>query len=139
MWMELTSGMLLSKLAEAEHEALRSAAVSVAQGDPLDEIAGQVASEWRGWLRNVGPVDRRANFIPDELLVHVLADFRYRAYTRLPGMGGLLDELRVREWERANHVREKLSEMSILPPEEDYLEASVSATPGIIVEPGILG
>jgi len=139
MWMELTSGLLLSKLADAEHDALRTAAVSVTQGDPLDEIAGQVAAEWRGWLRGAGPVDRRASFVPDELLVHVLADFRYRAYTRLPGMGGLLDELRVREWERANQIREKLSELAIVPPDDEYLEAGKSATPGIVTPPHILG
>ena len=139
MWIEMTPETLLSRLAGAEHDALRTAATAFGQGDPLEEIAAQVAADWRGGLRRVGPVDRRPGFVPDEVLIHILAHFRYSAFTRLPGMSALLDEPRVREWERANQVRENLAKLTIAPPDDDYLDSAKKATPGVIVPPSILG
>lgn len=130
MWIQLTSEALLSRVSSSEQSRLNRSAVSSTQSDVLGEIAGQLAKEWRSGLRRVTNVDIRADYIPDELLIHILADFRYRAYTRLPGMGELLDALRVDEWHRANTVRDSLSKVSIEAPEAEYTEAvGISGTP----------
>jgi hypothetical protein len=76
----------------------------------------------------------RDGYVPDELLVHILADFRYRAFTRLPGMKGLLDDLRIEEWKRANQVRDNLIKIHIVPPADEYAESteeSGSASPSV--------
>lgn len=124
MWNQLTTDSLLNALSSGEHAALNRAATDPAQTDVLSSIAASVATEWRGGLRRVCTVDVRTGYVPDELLVHILADFRYRAFTRLPGMKGLLDELRVAEWNRANTVRDNLVKVHIVPPETAYLETT---------------
>lgn len=123
MWMILTADTLLTRLTALEHEALDRAATDWTQGNPLDEIAHEVAEDWRGGLRRVTTLDRRADAVPSEILIHVLADFRYRAFTRLPGMRSLLDERRVAEWERAMAVRDALAKVSYAPPDEGNAEA----------------
>ena len=131
MWIQLTPETLLGSITGMEAARLRTAALGDGQTDALSDIAANVAEEWRGGLRRVTVVDSREGYVPDELLIHILADFRYRAFTRLPGMSELLDDLRVKEWERANQVRDSLSKISIQAPEADYAEeASASGKPG---------
>lgn len=115
MWRELTPDSLLTRLAAAEQSALATAATDLP--DVLAEIAADVAAEWRGRLARVTPLSVRPLALPSEIFGHVLADYRYRAYTRLPGMGELLDALRVREWERALQVLDNLAKVQIAPPE----------------------
>jgi hypothetical protein len=124
MWIQLTSETLLTALTASEHNALNSAAVSQGQENVLTDIASSVAKEWRGGLRRVCTVDARDGYVPDELLVHILADFRYRSFTRLPGMKGLLDDLRIEEWKRANQVRDNLVKVHIVPPEDANAESA---------------
>ena len=121
-WLILDKEALLSRLTGPEHEALDRAATGWTQGNPLDEIAHEVAEDWRGGLRRVTTLDRRTDAVPSEILIHILADFRYRAFTRLPGMRSLLDERRVAEWERAMAVRDALAKVSYEPPDEDNAE-----------------
>ena len=123
MWLILTADTLLSRLSAPEHDALANAAAGWGQEAPLAAIAHEVAEDWRGGLRRVTALDKRADAVPSEILIHVLADFRYRAFTRLPGMRGLLDERRVAEWERAMAVRDALAKVSYAPPEDENLEA----------------
>lgn len=123
MWIELTSESLLSRVTAIEQAKLNRAAVSSTQDDVLGEIAGQIAKEWRSGLRRVATVDTRDSYVPDELIIHILADFRYRAYTRLPGMSDLLDTLRIDEWKRANQVRDNLNKVSIETPDDEYAES----------------
>lgn len=131
MWLELTPDTLLTALSVRERAALGTAAVADSQVDVLTDIATTVAAEWRGALRRVVILDRRPNYVPDELLVHILADYRYRAFTRLPGMANLLDELRVREWDRANHVRDHIQRVAVAPPDPANAEpADASGKPG---------
>ncbi len=122
MWIALNRDTLLSRVTAPEASALNRAATDPAQLAVLDEIAAQVAAEWRGGLRRVTTLDARPDRVPPELLVHILADYRYRAYTRLPGMGGLMDDLRVEEWRRANQVRDNLIKVAVGPPEPAYAE-----------------
>ena len=130
MWIELTSDALLARVASSEESRLRTAATRDSQPDPLGEIASQLSKEWRSGLRRVTTVDTRDGYIPDELLIHILADFRYRAYTRFPGMSELLDTLRVEEWRRANTVRDNLNKVSIEAPLPEYApSAENSGTP----------
>lgn len=131
MWIPLTPESLLSRLSGQEAARLRTAALGAGQTDALAEIAALVANEWRGGLRRVTSVDTRAGYVPDELMLHMLADFRYRAFTRLPGMSELLDDLRMEEWRRANTVRDNLVKVSIAAPEAAYTETSAtSGKPG---------
>lgn len=120
-WTIITSASLLSRLATAEQSAL--ATVLTDSQDVLAEIASGICAEWRGGLARHVTLDVRPTALPAEVMVHVLADFRYRAYTRLPNMGSLLDELRVKEWERANQVRDNLGKISIEPPSPEYTPA----------------
>jgi hypothetical protein len=120
MWTELTPDRLLSRLSEAEHRALDSAAAAFDQESPLADIAAEVAAEWRGALARVSLLDTRPLAVPSEVMIHILADFRYRAFTRLPGMSRLLDDLRREEWRRANTVRDALSKIEIAPPAAPY-------------------
>lgn len=128
MWMILTADTLLTRLTAPEHEALERAAAGWGQASPLADIAHEVAEDWRGGLRRVTALDKRADAVPSEILIHVLADFRYRAFTRLPGMRSLLDERRVAEWDRAMAVRDALAKVSYAPPEDENLEAEESVT-----------
>ncbi len=115
MWIELTPETLARRLTDAETNALKNAGTSSA--DVLAEIAADVASEWRGAVARHCVLDTRPDAVPSELLSHILAVYRYRAFTRLPGMKGLLDPLRVAEWERANHIFDNLKSIYIAPPE----------------------
>jgi len=131
MWIKLTPESLLSSVTGKEAARLRTSALAEGQTDALEEIAANVAKEWRGGLRRVTLVDKRDGYVPDELLVHMLADFRYRAFTRLPGMAELLDALRVDEWRRANTVRDALAKVSIQPPDAENAEpVETSGKPG---------
>ena len=131
MWIQLTADTLLSRVTGPEQAKLNTAALKAGQAAVLDEIASQIAKEWRGGLRKVTSLDAREGYVPDELLIHMLADFRYRAYTRIPGMSDLLDDLRVKEWDRANTVRDSLVKVSIQAPEAEYAETSAtSGKPG---------
>jgi hypothetical protein len=137
-WFALTVDHLLRRVTEAERNALQTAATR-AGDDPLAEIAAAVAQEWRGALRRSTTLDARAGYLPGELELHVLADFRYRAFTRLPGMRSLLDELRVDEWRRANTVRDNLGKLSYEAPEDpETLDASGKPEPDITVPDSVL-
>ena len=122
MWIELTPDALLTRLTEAEHLALASVATNLT--DVLADIAVNVAAEWRGGIARHVALSKRALALPDELMMHVLADYRYRAFTRLPGMSSLLDEARKEEWRRANTVRDNLGKVQISPPATDDVIAS---------------
>jgi len=143
MWHVLEVSDLLSRLSKAEHSALDRACTDLAsQASALESIASEVASEWRGGLRRVTSLDKRPRAIPSELDLHILADFRYRAFTRLPGMERLLDDRRVEEWKRAMAIRDALAKLSYEPPEEENAEEATSSaipTPFIAVpEPRFL-
>jgi len=137
MWIQLTAESLLTRVSSNEQARLNRAAVSTDQDNVLGEIAQQVASDWRSGLRKVTTVDTRTDYVPDELISHILAHFRYAAYTRLPGMGELLDDLRVKEWDRANTVRDNLIKHSVQAPDAAYAETTAtSGKPGpAIAEP----
>jgi hypothetical protein len=131
MWTELTADTLLSCVTGTEAAKLNTIATKPGQMDVLADIASQIAKEWRGGLRRFNVLDKRPGYVPDELMVHILAHFRYRAYTRLPGMSELLDELRVAEWDRANTVRDTLNKISVEAPDSDNAETvTTSGKPG---------
>lgn len=128
MWIELTPDTLLTRLTTEEHDALSFVATNLA--DVLADIAREIAAEWRGGIARHVALSRRRLAVPDELLIHILADFRYRAFTRLPGMSSLLDANRVEEWRRANTVRDNIGKVQIEAPEvADLPEPSVGTSP----------
>lgn len=121
MWNILTTTDLLKRLSEREKNALNTAGTDISQDEVLEDVARLVADEWRGKIGMFNIVDIRPMALPSELSIHILADFRYRAFTRLPSMSNLLDELRVKEWDRAMHVLDNLDEVLIEEPEDEYL------------------
>lgn len=130
MWTDLTPDLLLSRVSAPEKESLANAAADDTQADVLADVASMVAADWRSGLRRVCTPDRRPLRVPDELLSHILADYRYRAYTRLPGMAPLMDDLRVREWERALDVRNALNKWTFAPPDPAFAEGPEDGSPG---------
>lgn len=140
MWNELTPDLLLSRITEPEQNALDTAAVAFSQENVLGDVARDVAAEWRGGLARVVTLSKRPLALPSEVMMHVLADYRYRAYTRLPGMEAFLDDRRVAEWTRANHVRDNLGKVQIDPPAADDMIAGTAApsVPSISVPHHIL-
>jgi len=130
MWIDLTPDLLLSRVSAPEREALATAAADPSQTGVLEDTAAMVASDWRAGLRRICAPDRRPLRVPDELIGHILADYRYRAFTRLPGMASLLDELRVKEWDRAMEVRDSLIKWTVAAPEKGQEEGDETSSPG---------
>jgi hypothetical protein len=130
MWISVTKDLLISRVTEAERNVLATAAIADEQ-DPLAEIADSVVKEWRGGLRRVTPM-ATGNTLPEEILIHVLADFRYRACTRIPSAKALLSDERIAEWTRANTVRDNLKAIDFEQPTSEQAEtsSSVSGHPG---------
>lgn len=129
-WIPMTEMDVLSRITDAEATAVKNAAVRIGQPDAIAKIISQVVNDWRGRLRRhhalaAGPT------IPSELESHVLAEIRYRLFTRLPGMKPLLDPLRVAEWEEANKVKGQLKDYVF----EDAVTAEAdAATPQAGIE-----
>lgn len=130
MWTELTPELLLKRVSAPERDALATAATDPTQLDTLADTAAMVAADWRAGLRRVCAPDRRERYVPTELFSHILADFRYRAFTRLPGMDQLLDPLRVEEWKRAMTVRDNLIKWTVAPPDPGMAEGAEEGSPG---------
>jgi len=135
MWLQLTPDLILSRVVGPEKAALDSAAKDAAQFEILSDVAALVSSEWRGAIARAVPIDKRRGFVPDELMIHILADFRYRAATRIPNIKALLDDRRVKEWERANKVRDDLLGTFAIEPPEDA--APSNNAPLMTVPPSI--
>lgn len=106
-WIELTEMEVFSRLSDTEMEALKDSATNSEQPDVVAKIISMCVQEWRGLIRRHHAV-AGGNTIPTEIEGHVLADIRYRLFTRLPGMKALLDERRVDEWEEANRTKDRL-------------------------------
>lgn len=134
MWKILDKTDLLCRLTAQEKNALNTASTDISQSSALDDVCALVAQEWRSRIAKYHTVDTRPLAIPDELLIHILADYRYRAFTRLPNMSFLLDQLRVDEWREARDVLDNLDDFSLTPPEtENTPETSATDEPVIDV------
>lgn len=109
-WIQLTINDVYDRLTAPEVSALKSAATKAGQSATVvGSIISMCVQEWRGALRR-HHVLAAGETVPGELEAHVLADIRYRLFTRLPGMKNLLDELRVEEWREARRVLGKLDD-----------------------------
>lgn len=105
MWKKLDADLLKANLAETERNILKSIEIDTDVDNILQDACDNIAEMWRGRMRACKiAVDKRPGYVPDEYLYFILVHVRYSAYTRLPAMGELLDELRRREWERANEI-----------------------------------
>lgn len=105
-WITLTIDNVYDRLSQPEVNALKTAAIQKGQ-DVVTAVINMVVQEWRGALRRYHVVGKGST-IPSELETHILADIRYRLFTRLPGMKTLLDDLRVEEWKEARRVFREL-------------------------------
>lgn len=131
-WTQLTPELLKTHLAKDEIIALANIQVPTNVDAILADECTNIANVWRAKIRLFHAVDRRTNYVPESVLEYVLVTLRYACYTRLPAMGELLDDLRRREWERANDVLDGLRKFSIDPVDEGEEEASTSPNPVII-------
>ena len=134
MWVELTPELLKTHLAVAELQALATVQVPVNVDRILSDECKNIANLWRGKIRLFHTIDKRDNYVPESLLEYILVTLRYACYTRLPSMGELLDELRRREWDRANECMDNIRKFSIDPVEEGEEETSTSGNPVVIVD-----
>ena len=132
-WVELNPELLKTHLAVAEQNALATVQVSFDVDSILEDECKNIANAWRGKIRLFHSIDKRENYVPESVLEYVLIHLRYACYTRLPAMGELLDELRRREWDRANDVMDNLRKWAIDPVEPEEEEETVSGNPVVIV------
>lgn len=133
MWIKLDSELLKANLAESERNILNSIEIDTDVENILNETCDNIAEMWRGRLRSVKiPVDKREGYIPSEYLYFILVHVRYSAYTRLPAMGELLDELRRREWERANEIFDDPHKIKPKKPEEEEEPEDEAGDPVVI-------
>src|SRR5688572_3926612 len=83
MWVAITEADLLTQISGDELEALREAALAVAQADPVQPTIDQVTNYVRG---RVAACDSNTlgagNTIPDELLAHAVSIIVYRLMMR---------------------------------------------------------
>jgi len=91
-WITLTEADVLSKLAAPELAAMKSAALGVAQANPLPEVIAQIVREVRGYVAacDSNRLGTGAT-IPDELLGAAINRVRYELATRLPVASLLTD------------------------------------------------
>ena len=134
MWVLLSPELLKTHLAREEIAALATVQVPIDVDRILADECTNIANAWRSKIRLFHAIDKRADYVPESLLEFILIHLRYACYTRLPAMGELLDDLRRREWERANDVMDNIRKYSIDPVEEGEEEVNTSNTPVVIVE-----
>jgi hypothetical protein len=134
MWVLLSPELLKTHLAREEIAALATVQVPIDVDRILADECTNIANAWRSKIRLFHAIDKRADYVPESLLEFILIHLRYACYTRLPAMGELLDDLRRREWERANDVMDNIRKYSIDPVEEGEEETSTSGNPVVIVE-----
>jgi len=131
-WVELSPKLLKTHLAVAEIQALATVQKPFDVDRILKDECTNIANTWRSKIRLYHKVDKRDNYVPESLLEFVLIHVRYACYTRLPAMGELLDDLRRREWERANDVMDNLKKWKVDDVDEGEEEDSTSGDPVVI-------
>lgn len=129
-WQPIDRDDVLARLSGPETDALQRVATDWTQEDPIPEIVSMVVDEWRAALRRRFRIGLPGT-VPSELRVHILADIRYRVFTRLPDVG-LLDERRVAEYEQARDVLAHLDRYIVEEPPEEAAAAS-NPTAGVRV------
>jgi len=133
MWIELTPQLLKTHLAAAEIAALANVQVPFDVDRILADECRNIANAWRSKIRLFHSIDKRDNYVPESLLEYILIHVRYAAYTRLPAMGELLDDLRRAEWSRANEIMDNIRKWYIDPVDPEEEEVSTSGNPVVIV------
>ena len=110
-WITLTATNVQSRISGAELAGVNSAALAAGQtaADVLAAALANVIKEVRGYV-GVRNTLGEGETIPDELENATLAVIRYRLLTRLPNMKSLLDANRVKEYEDAIKLLDKVAE-----------------------------
>ena len=132
-WIKLDPPLLKTHLAVAEIAALANVQVPFDVDRILADECRNIANAWRSKIRLFHSIDKRDNYVPESLLEYILIHVRYAAYTRLPAMGELLDDLRRAEWSRANDVLDNIRKWFIDPVDPEEEEVSTSGNPVVIV------
>lgn len=101
-WIAVDEALVLARLSSPELDAFRTRAIQAGQADPLSDVISLVVPSVRAGIgANQQNVLADGMTLPESALRHALAIIRYLLATRLPGMGALIDELRVEEWKNA--------------------------------------
>lgn len=133
MWTSLTSSQLAERFAGPELDAIKNAALAEGQDADtlLDNALARITATVRGYVggcakNSLGP----DGTIPDELTDAALALAVYQILTRLPGMGGLLDEKRASNRDEALTLLRDVSacKFAILQPESPATAQPASGT-----------
>lgn len=87
-WIAITEDMVKTRLAGAELTALRTAALSAGQADPLTEVITEVVNEVRGYVGacKANRLELGAK-VPEKLKTTALARIVFELATRLPVKG----------------------------------------------------
>lgn len=101
-WVKLTSKQLKTALTAQEINALNTIATPETVDAVLAEEATHTAALWRARIKRIATIDKRENYVPQSLMLYILAMYRYFAFLRLPMMNdSLLDEQRCKAYEDA--------------------------------------
>jgi hypothetical protein len=88
MWITVTEDMVKTRLAGAELTALRTAALSAGQADPLAEVIAEVVNEVRGYVAACKANRLESGTkIPEKLKTTALARIVFELASRLPVKG----------------------------------------------------
>lgn len=139
-WTTVTPNHLKKKLAKSEFELLSNLDKDNTEGSIIADLISYWINAWRQQCRKVGPIDPRDGYVPDSIVVHLLAQVRYEAWTRMPNSGGPgLDDRRVKEYDRANHVFDNIEKYALDPVEVEPVDPedpeAVNAGDPLIIVP----
>lgn len=138
MWITITESDIERRLTGGEFTAVREAALSDGQPDPLPEEIASAVRRVRGSVaacskNSVGP----DGTIPDELEDAFLAILRYKLLTRFPEIG-LISQDRRQEYEDALALLKDCArcDFAVEQPAEPEPEKTTSSLPPAISAPG---
>lgn len=136
-WVTITTSDVKKTLTKTEFDILSNLDKDNVETTILEDIIDYWVNAWRNQCRKNGPIDNRAGFVPASLVVYILSQIRYQAWTRIPNsMSPGLDERRVKDRERADSVFDNITKYSIDIPDPAYVDDEPSTTsidPYIIV------
>lgn len=136
-WTQVTTDYLKKVLSKTEYDALDNLSKDPEQTTILSDIISYWVNAWRNQLKKNGPIDNRAGYVADSIIVYLLAQVRYQAWTRMPNSRAPgLDDRRADEYDRANSVFDNITKYSTDIPDDEYVDVpNAGATSPYIVVP----
>ena len=119
-WLILTAGMLQSRIAAAEYNALTAAVISSGQSDPIPQLLSDVTERVRLAIRSGGESLGAVNTIPASLRRAALAIAKHDLFSRIAVLRTLAEGAK-NDAEKAERMLERVEEgkVKIEAPETD--------------------